>query len=241
VRRGRDISIDIEISFRDSVFGVKRSVLLAKMAQCDICHGSGAKPGVKLETCKTCGGSGKIHETVQSFLGSVTSTQPCRSCRGTGKIPEEKCSTCRGEGVYRKQEEIDIVVPAGIEGGEMIRLTGAGEAVAGGISGDLYVKVHVIPDAHFKKDGVNLITDLSVKLTDALLGKDYTIKTFDGDVTISVPSGITHGELLRVKGQGVPISKGKRGDLFVRIKIILPQKLSRTAKDLIEKLQEEGI
>lgn len=242
--RGRDISIDLELSFKESVFGTKRSVLLAKVSQCEVCHGSGAKPGTELETCKTCGGSGKIHETMNSFFGSMTTVQPCRACRGSGKVPKEKCATCRGEGVYRRQEEVSIVVPPGIDAGEMIRLSGAGEAVAGGASGDLYVRVHIVPDPRFKKDGNNLITDLSVKLTDALLGKDYSIPTLDGDITVSVPAGVSHGEMLRVKGKGVPSGTGphaKRGDLFVRIKIILPQKLSREAKKLIEKLQEEGI
>lgn len=241
VRRGRDISIDLEITFKESIFGIKRSVLLAKTAQCDTCRGSGAAPGTELDTCKHCNGSGKIHETSNSIFGAITMQSPCRHCHATGKVPKEKCHTCRGEGVLRKQEEIEIVVPAGIEGGEMIRLTGAGEAVAGGTSGDLYVKVHVQPDARFKKDGPNLVTELSVKLSDALLGTDYTLSTLDGEEAISIPAGVTHGELLRVKGKGVPTGRGKRGDLFVRIKITLPQKLSRSAKALVEKLKEEGI
>ncbi len=240
-RRGRDISIDLELNFKESIFGTKRRVLLAKTAQCETCHGSGAEPGSKLETCKYCNGSGKIHETNNSFFGTITMESPCRHCHATGKVPEQKCHTCRGEGVYKKQEEIEIAVPAGIEGGEMIRLTGAGEAVQGGASGDLYVKVHVQPDPRFKKDGPNITTDLSVKLSDALLGTDYKIQTLDGEEVVSVPAGVTHGEMLRVKGKGVPNNHGKRGDLFVRVKITLPQKLSRSAKALVEKLKEEGV
>ena len=166
---------------------------------------------------------------------------PCRFCHATGKIPNEKCHTCRGEGVYRKQDEIEIVVPAGIEVGEMIRLSGAGEAVSGGTPGDLYVKVHIRPDPRFKKDGPNLITELNIKLSDALLGTDYTVATLDGDEAISIPAGVTHGELLRIPGKGVPNNRGKRGDLYVKVKIILPHKLSREAKKLVEKLKEEGI
>lgn len=242
VRRGRDISIDMEISFKESVFGTRREVLLTKMSQCDSCRGSGAKTGTDLENCKTCGGSGKIHETASSFLGSVTTVQACRSCHGTGKVPKEKCTACRGEGVYRKQEEIAISVPAGIDGGEMIRLTGAGEAVAGGPSGDLYIKVHVSSDPRFRKDGPNLITDLSVKLSDAILGKDYVVPALDGDVSVTVPPGVPHGEMIRVKGKGIPQGRtGRRGDLLVRVKIQLPNKLSRNARQLIEKLREEGI
>ncbi|MDB5224456.1 MAG: chaperone protein DnaJ, molecular chaperone DnaJ [Candidatus Adlerbacteria bacterium] len=240
-RRGRDISIDIEVSFKESVFGAKRSVLLAKMGQCDTCNGSGGAPGTKVNTCKHCNGAGKVHETNNSIFGSITTVQPCRQCKGTGKIPEERCDTCRGEGVYRKQEEIELMIPAGIEGGEMIRLSGMGEAAAGGTAGDLYVKVHVTPDPRFKKDGVNLVMDLSVKLSDALLGTDYKIETLDGTEDLTIPQGVTHGELLRIKGKGVAQGKGKRGDLFVRVKITLPTKLSRSARGLVEKLREEGV
>lgn len=240
-RRGRDISIDLEISFKESVFGTKRSVLLAKTAVCDACQGSGAMMGTEMETCKHCSGQGKVHESTTSFFGTITMVQPCRHCRGTGKVPKEKCPTCRGEGVYKKQEEIEVLVPAGIEGGEMIRLSGAGEAISGGQSGDLYVKVHVAPDPRFKKEGPNLITDLSVKLSDALLGGTYTIETLDGQESIDIPAGISHGELVKIKGKGVPYQRGKRGDLMVRVKITLPSKLSRAAKALIEKLKEEGV
>ncbi|MBY0473049.1 J domain-containing protein [Patescibacteria group bacterium] len=240
-RLGRDISIDLELSFKESVFGVKRTVLLAKTAQCETCKGSGAEPGSKMETCKYCNGSGKLHETTNSFFGQITMQSPCRHCHASGKVPDQKCHTCRGEGVYKKQEEIDIVVPPGIEGGEMIRLTGAGEAVQGGSSGDLYVKVHVQNDPRFKKDGQNLITELSIKLSDALLGSEYKVQSLDGDENLSIPPGVNHGELLKIKGKGVASTQGKRGDLIVRIKINLPSKISRTAKNLIEKLKEEGI
>lgn len=240
-RRGRDISIDLEISFKESVFGTKRTVLLAKTAQCEICKGTGAAPGSAMETCKHCNGAGKVHETSNSFFGTITMLQTCRFCRGTGHVPKERCITCRGEGLYKKQTEIEIAVPSGIEGGEMIRLSGAGEAAQDAPSGDLYVKVHITPDPRFKKDGVNLVTELSIKLSDALLGAEYKIQTLDGEESLMIPPGVTHGETLRVKGRGVPLGRGKRGDLYVRIKIILPQKLSRSARQLIEKLKEEGI
>jgi molecular chaperone DnaJ len=240
-RRGRDISIDLELSFRESIFGTKRTVLLAKTSPCETCKGSGAKPGSDIVTCAHCNGTGKIHETTNSFFGSITVQSICRHCHGTGKVPKEKCSTCRGEGVYKKQEEIEIMVPPGIEGGEMIRLGGLGEAAPGGTSGDLYVKVHVQIDPRFKKDGQNLITELSVKLTDVLLGAEYKITTLDGEEVVSIPQGVSHGEVLTIRGRGVPSPRGKRGDLHVRVRINLPQKLSRSAKGLIEKLREEGI
>jgi len=240
-RRGRDISIDLEISFKESVFGTRRTVLLAKTAQCETCEGTGAEPGTKLETCKVCNGAGKVHETSNSFFGSISITRACAHCHGRGAMPKEKCHTCRGEGVYKRQEEIDINVPAGIEGGEMIRLGGMGEAVAGGTPGDLYVKIHITSDPRFKKEGANLVTELSVKLSDALLGSEYTIQTLEGEEKLSIPAGVAHGEVLSLRGKGVPTPRGKRGDLLVRVKLVLPQKLSRTARNLIEKLREEGI
>lgn len=239
--RGRDISIDLEVSFKESIFGTTRRVLLAKNTLCSDCKGSGAKPDTQMETCKHCNGKGQVRETTNSVFGTVTMQTPCRNCRGSGKIPKEKCPTCRGEGVYRKQEEIEVSIPAGIEAGEMIRLSGAGEAVQGGTPGDLYVKVHMQRDARFKREGENLITELSIKLSDALLGIEYKISTLDGDETISIPQGVTHGELIKIKGKGVPTGRGRRGDLLVKIKIILPQKLSRSARQLVEKLREEGV
>lgn len=239
--RGRDISIDLEISFKESVFGTKRRVLLAKTSVCEACQGTGSAMGAETLTCKHCNGAGKVHETSSSFFGTITMVQPCRHCKGAGKVPKEKCTTCRGEGVYKKQEEIEITIPAGIEGGEMIRLGGMGEAVSQGQSGDLYVKVHVSPDPRFKKDGPNLVTELSIKLSDALLGGNYKIQTLEGEEAVDIPAGISHGETLHLKDKGVPVARGKRGDLVVRVKITLPSKLSRTARTLIEKLREEGI
>jgi len=239
-KRGRDISIDIELSFRDAVFGVERRVLITKTGTCEICGGSGAKRGTAMENCSACNGRGQIRETRKSFLGSFTSVRECPACHGKGQVPKEKCAECRGEGVKKKEEEIKFIIPAGINDGEMIRMPGRGEAVIGGTTGDLYIKIHVKPDAEFKRDGFNITKNLSIKLTDALLGAEYTVPTLDGDITLKVPMGISHGEVLRVKNKGVPNGKG-RGDLLVKIRIDFPQKLSRSAKALIEDLRKEGL
>lgn len=240
-KRGRDISIDLEVSFRDSVFGSERKVLLTKVSQCLNCKGSGAEEETKMTTCQICNGKGKIHETKNSILGTITSVRGCDNCYGIGKVPKEKCKECKGLGVKRREEEILIVIPVGINNGEMIRLSGAGEAITGGIAGDLYIKLHITPDPIFKKEGNNLTTILNVKLTDALLGNVYTIKTLDGDIDIKIPAGVSFDETLRVSGKGVPTDKNKRGDLFVRINITLPKKLSRNAKKLIDEMKKEGI
>lgn len=241
VKRGRDISIDIEITFKESIQGSKRTVLLTKVAKCDVCEGSGAKPGTELKNCTMCNGAGKIHETRNSPLGSFTSVRSCPNCEGTGKIPEEKCSNCSGRGVVRKEEEIKIQIPAGIDGGEMIRMTGAGEAIKGGVPGDLYVKVHVKPHEVFKKQGVNLVMDLPVKLTDALMGTTVSVTTIDDKVLeVKVPAMTKTEELLRVRGKGVAHDTGS-GDLLIRVSVAMPKKLSSKAKKAIEELKNEGL
>lgn len=241
VRRGRDISIDIELSFKDAVFGVERRVLLAKVSTCLTCDGSGAKNKSDLITCNTCNGSGKIHETKQTMFGAFSTQQTCGSCSGRGKLPKEPCATCAGIGVLRREEEMPIMIPPGIEDGEMIRLSGAGEAVPAGVPGDLYVKIHVKNDARFRKEGSNLILPLSVKLTDALLGASYEVATLEGPLSVKVPAGVTFGEMLRVKGKGVPKRSGGRGDLLLKIDIQVPTKLSKNARQAIETLREEGV
>jgi molecular chaperone DnaJ len=239
--RGRDISIDVQIDFKDSIFGTKRSVLIAKIAQCDICKGSGALPGTELETCTGCGGKGQIHETRNSILGSFTSVRACTVCDGSGKVPKEECVECKGRGVRRKEEEIHVVIPAGIENGEMIRLPQQGEAIKAGASGDLYVKVHVKPHPIFSKDGTNLIMRLPVKLTDALKGATITVSTLEGK-TLEVKIPVMHkaDEILRVRGRGVPL-EGGRGDLLIHASIALPTKLSGKARKAIDDLASEGL
>jgi len=238
-RRGNDISTEIQISFEESVFGVERKVLLVKTSVCKTCSGTGAE-GKETKTCIRCNGKGTIRESRQSFLGSFSTTRSCQECAGSGKVPVKKCGTCSGSGVLRRQEEITIVVPAGIESGEIVRLQGMGEAIPHGQSGDLYIKVKVSPHKIFRKEGANLVMDLDIKLSDALLGKEINIETLEGQVPIKIPAGVGIGEVLKVRGAGVATSRG-RGDLLIKLNIKLPQKLSKQARELIEHLREEGI
>lgn len=241
VKRGNDISIDIELSFSEAIFGTERRVLLRRSIVCEHCKGTGAEEGSAMKTCPTCNGKGKIRETKRSFLGSFTSVHTCNECGGTGKIPEKRCGVCRGAGVERKEKEVTIRIPSGIDDGEMVRLSGEGEAVAKGVPGDLYVKIHVKKHQIFRKENTNLVMDLSIKLSSALLGDEYNIATLDGDIKVKIPEGITHGEILRVRGKGVPIDKSRRGDLLIHIKITLPNKLSREQRKMVEELKKEGI
>ncbi len=259
--RGADISVDIDLSFSEAVFGVTRNIVLNKTSVCDVCNGKGAEPGSKLDTCKTCNGKGKIHETRSSFLGTFNTVRTCETCRGTGTVPNQKCKHCRGVGVIKKQQEIGVIVPPGINDGEIIRIPGGGEAVPGGTtagaSGDLYIRVHLKPHPTLHRENHNIITTLSIKLSVALTGGEYVVETLDGPLTLKIPAGIEFGEILRVRGKGVPISApahernqgdstspsahSRRGDFLVKINIELPRKLSKNATKLVEELKKEGI
>jgi len=240
-RRGRDISTEIQISFADSVFGIDRKVLITKTSSCLTCKGSGAKTGSKMETCKHCNGQGKIRESKRTIFGNIANTKICDSCLGTGEVPKETCETCKGKGVLRREEEVSIVIPAGIRDGEMIRMTGYGEAVSRGTTGDLYIKINVTPHPVFKREGNDLVMDLDLKLSDALLGLEYPIETLDGEIKVTIPEGVSVNEILRVRGKGVPVSKHKRGDLLIKLNIKMPSKISRKSREIIEELKKEGI
>lgn len=241
-RRGRDISIDIELNFEESIFGAERKILLNKISTCDTCAGVGAEKGSEMITCAVCNGKGAVREARRSLMGTFTTTRTCDSCHGSGKIPKKLCGNCRGNGVLKKEKEIIISIPKGIEDGEMVRIPKNGEAISHGTSGDLYVKLHVKPHSIWRKEGSDLVTDLKIKLSDALLGSDYNLKTLDGDVVLKIPENISFGEILRIRGKGVPYEKNRgRGDILVKIKIELPNKLSKSAKKIVEDLRKEGI
>jgi molecular chaperone DnaJ len=240
-RRGRDMEIQIDLSFSDSIFGLKRKVKLNKQSICDTCSGSGGKPGSKMDICKICNGNGQVREIKRSILGNFSTVKTCDNCYGSGKIPSIKCTDCNGAGVRRIEEEININIPAGINVGEMVRMNGQGEAIRGGNPGDLYIKVNIGKHPLFKRDGLNLNMDLSIKLSDALLGMTYKLKTLEDDnLDIKIPEGINHNELLRVRGKGVPSSRG-RGDIIIRVQVQMPTKLSKLSKEFINKLKEEGL
>ncbi len=239
-RRGRDISIDIEIDFVEAAFGVERKVLLTKTNVCDTCDGTGAKDKNDLVTCTSCNGKGQVHETRRTMLGQFTSVRTCNNCNGSGKTPKNTCKECTGDGVMRKQSEIKIKIPAGINSGEMVRLAEQGEAIQKGTPGDLYVKVHVRPHDTFTREGDNLHMTLKVKLTDAILGATYSIPTLQKEIDLKIPAGIVHGDVLRIRGKGIE-RNGYTGDILVKISIEIPKKLSRKARKLIKELKMEGV
>ncbi len=249
--RGRNLTVDIEITFEESVFGADKEFTISKESLCEICKGSRAEPGTDLETCKTCAGKGKIDERVQSFFGSVMSTRPCDTCHGTGKIPKTRCKKCKGQGTYEQRKEIEVVIPAGIEPGNMLKLTGEGEAKAGGTPGDLLIRIHIKPHPAYTRQGNDLIGRMKVPLSTAIAGGSMPLRTLDGDnereVSLEIPRGARHGDVVKVKGKGVPHGingkwngSGRRGDILVTLDIQMPHRISKHAEELIKELRKEG-
>ncbi|MCC7436273.1 molecular chaperone DnaJ [Candidatus Nomurabacteria bacterium] len=239
--RGNDLQTSLILDFKDSIFGIEKEIKVTKPSTCNTCKGDGATPGTKLETCSVCNGNGVVRNVQRTILGSIATNQTCTKCHGTGKIPKDPCKTCHGSGVVKDTRTIKIAVPAGIQNGETLRLSGMGEAVSGGPSGDLYVHISVTPHKTILRKGADLYTNLDIKLTDALLGAQYAVETLDGSMPISIPAGTKIGSTVTIKDKGVPVSKSKRGNFIVNLNIKLPEKLSKESKDLIEELKKQGI
>ncbi|QQG42315.1 MAG: DnaJ domain-containing protein [Candidatus Giovannonibacteria bacterium] len=240
-KRGSDISLGIDVSFKESVFGGRRSVVIEKSKKCEICKGSGAEPESSLKKCQTCGGTGTVRETRRSLFGSFTALSECTICRGRGEVPEKICRHCRGSGILKKSETIGIDIPAGIRDGEAIKFTGMGEEVAKGQAGDLYVRIRVLPHHAFRREGFDILTDLHLPVSRMLLGGEEIIETLDGKASVRIPELSKAGDFLRLRGKGVVKERGGRGDLLVRLFPKLPKKLSHQAKKLLSDLEREGL
>ena len=242
-KRGRDMSLELDITFSESIFGTERNVLINKISKCQTCSATGMKSGSKMETCGKCSGKGKIHDVKKTIFGAIQSVQMCTECEGKGQVATDKCLDCRGAGIKNKKEDIKINIPTGINNGEVIRMSGMGEAVKDGKSGDLYVKIIVTSHKMWFREGQNLIMTQNLKLSDALLGAEYNISTLEGEMKINIPAGSHMTDVLRIKNKGVPNSQNKnlRGDILIKLNIQMPKKLSHKAENLIKELREEGV
>lgn len=233
--RGQDIQIDVEISFRDSVFGTNKTITLTKSSICQRCGGNGAEPGTKMETCRTCDGSGIEIKTERTILGVFQRKHTCSACNGSGEIPKKVCSTCTGAGVEKRKHSFEISIPAGIEDSSILRVRGEGEAIKNGQSGDLFVRVFVKPDSRFKREDSAILSDIKIGFTQAALGDTIDVETIDGKVELTIPAGTQSGTEFRLKGKGVQTSRG-RGDQFVTVYVVTPKKLDKKQKKLLEEL-----
>lgn len=239
--RGADIQTEIELDFKEAIFGTHKDVKLYKTVACSHCKGNKAEPGTPIETCQTCNGSGVVTSVQRTILGAFQSRSRCPHCQGEGKIPKEKCKQCGGSGLEKDTVELRIDIPAGIEHGQTIKLAGQGEAAPSGSAGDLYVRVRVKGDARFERDGMTIRSTAEISISQAVLGDKIDVETVDGEVTLKIPAGTQSGQVFTLRGKGAPGLHGRgRGDHLVTVDVRIPKKLSRAQRKLFEQLQESG-
>ena len=237
-RRGEDLAVRLQLTFRDAAFGLRRDIQLERLSVCATCLGNGAKPGTAPVACRTCGGTGEIQSARRSVFGTLMTSAPCSTCDGTGQEIPDKCETCLGSGRVRAPAEVHLEIPAGVSDGMELRVAGSGhEGVAGGPPGDLYVHLAVEPAASFERRNQDLHAVLDVSITQATLGTEVTVPGLDGDETIRIEPGTPSGTVVRLKGKGVPnLQRRGRGDLYVTLHVVTPTELSREEKKLLEQL-----
>jgi molecular chaperone DnaJ len=238
--RGNDIQVDVELDFKEAAFGIEKEIHLRKQSSCDVCSGSGGEPGSKTEKCVTCGGQGQVAQNQRTFLGMMQTIVTCPDCQGRGEKPSKKCKHCGGDGILAKSSNIKVKIPAGINTGESLRLSGYGEAAPhGGQAGDLYVRAHIKPNKYFHREGFDIYTESEISFSQAVLGDKIEVETIDGPVTLTIPEGIESGQLIKMKGHGIThLGRSTRADHFVKIKIRIPKKPSRDVRKKLEELKD---
>ncbi|GAC1567112.1 MAG: molecular chaperone DnaJ [Vulcanimicrobiaceae bacterium] len=239
-QRGADLRYDLQITLEDAYRGAERELSFNHLGQCETCTGTGAKPGTLVQRCDRCGGTGAMRATRQTPLGQFVTQTTCTKCNGEGTVVPTPCETCRGRGRVERHRELTVKIPAGVDDGSRIRVTGSGEGGArGGPPGDLYVYLAVTPHRRFRRDGIDLYVDIPIAFTQAALGATFEIETFDGQVPITLAAGSQSGATIRLRGKGMPTVRGAtRGDLLVTVHVVVPTKLGRRERELLEEFAQ---
>ena len=235
VFRGADLRYELELDLEQAVFGTETTIRIPALVECHSCGGSGAAKGSQPKTCDTCGGHGQVRVQQSVF----TIQQPCPRCKGRGKIVTNPCDTCLGQGRVREEKTLAVKIPAGVDSGDRIRLSGEGEAGRnGGPAGDLYVEIHVREHAIFQRDGNNLSCEVPVSFTTAALGGSVSVPTLDTDVVLKIPAETQSGRVFRLRSKGVtPVRGGATGDLYCRVVVETPVDLNHEQKDLLRRFE----
>lgn len=239
-RKGDDLQYSMTIDFLDAVFGQETEIEIPKDETCETCDGSGAKPGTSKKTCSYCEGTGQLNVAQDTPFGRMVNRRACHHCEGTGQIIEEKCTTCRGAGKVRKLKKIKVTVPAGVDDGQQLRVSGqGGPGFNGGPAGDLYVLFRVKPHAQFERDGDDIHLELPITYPQAALGDEIEVPTVSGKVKLKIPAGTQNGARFRLRGKGVQNVHGYGvGDQHITIKVKVPTKLSEKQKQLLREFAE---
>ncbi len=230
----------VEIELADVLTGTKREINFEAVGLCERCRGNGAEPGTPIVTCETCDGTGQIRQVTRSFFGQVIRATPCDRCGGDGKIPEKPCEECGGSGRVAAERTWEVDIPAGIDDGQRVRIAGAGHAgEAGGPQGDLYVQVRVVPDERFERQGTELVSRVELPITTAMLGGELEVPTLNGNERVEVPAGSQHGDVVPLRGHGLPdLRGGTRGDQHVVFELAVPAKLTKEQREAARRLDE---
>jgi molecular chaperone DnaJ len=234
-RQGADLQYTMTLSFEEAVFGKETNIEIPREETCDTCHGSGAKPGTKPETCSHCKGSGQLNVEQNTPFGRIVNRRVCNYCSGTGKMIKEKCSTCAGTGKVKKRKTINVKIPAGVDDGQQLRVSGQGEAGSnGGPAGDLYVVFRVRSHEFFEREGDDIYCEMPLTFAQAALGDEIEVPTLHGKVKLKIPAGTQTGTRFRLRGKGVPNVRGYgQGDQHIHVRVITPTKLSEEQKNLL--------
>ncbi|MBN2730015.1 MAG: molecular chaperone DnaJ [Bacteroidales bacterium] len=241
VVRGSNLRIRVKLNLEEVANGVEKKIKVNKQVHCDTCGGSGAKDASKMGTCQTCNGSGRVTRISNTFLGQMQTASTCPRCNGEGKVITDRCTTCSGSGLTKGEEIISIKIPAGVEHGMQLSLSGKGnEAPRGGVPGDLIVLIEENEHDIFKRDGINILYEHSISYTEAVLGTTVEIPTLGGKARIKIPSGTQAGKLFRLRGKGIPEVNGYgKGDLIVSVNIWVPSSVTKEEKKLLEELKTQ--
>ncbi|HEX2085609.1 MAG TPA: molecular chaperone DnaJ [Solirubrobacteraceae bacterium] len=237
---GGDIGATVEVSLADAARGTRAELRHEAVVRCSRCRGNGAEPGTPISSCRRCGGSGRLQGVTRTPFGQVVRSVTCDACHGDGRVPEEPCAECDGRGRTLEERTLRVDIPAGIEDGQRIRLAGRGHSgQAGAPDGDLYVSVRVRPDPRFVRDGNDLVTALDVPAPLAALGETLEVETLDGPVEVEVPAGTQPGDVIVLKGRGIPdLRRGRPGDLRVVVNVVIPRSLTREQRELLRALAD---
>ncbi|HZJ24837.1 MAG TPA: molecular chaperone DnaJ, partial [Anaerolineales bacterium] len=239
-RRGRDLQMQVSLSFEEAVFGVEKEIEFQREETCARCNGSGAEPGTSPTRCTTCNGQGEVRQVRQTFLGQMVQTAPCPTCEGRGETIASPCKTCHGRGLERKTIKKKVQIPAGVDAGTQIRLNGeGGPGVYGGPNGSLFLVLDVRSHKFFKRRENDIILNLDINVAQAVLGAEVDVPTLEGDEKLKIPAGTQPGKVFHIKGKGVPhLRRGGRGDQLVIFNVVVPTKLTKEQRELFEKLAE---
>jgi len=237
-QRGADLHYRITITFEEAAFGCEKEINISRTENCSLCLGIGSKPGTQPSRCPNCNGTGQVRRVQQTIFGRFTNTTTCRQCHGEGRIIAEPCPQCRGTGKEKRQRSILVKVPAGINDGSQIRLSGEGEAGArGGSPGNLYVSVALLQHKFFTREGDEVLYELPINFAQAALGAEVEVPTLDGKTKVKIPAGSHTGKVFRLKGQGIPhLRRSGRGDQIVILFVVTPESLTKQQRQLLEEL-----